>query len=129
VVCDELGIGGSGEYCGDNDAHINRINVLYYYIFGGRYVPRALLFDLEPGVIGAVALSRSSANSSADCGDNNAHLDRINVIYHESMGGKYLPRAVLFDLEPGVIGAVALSRRTASSSVRAISWIVRVSKN
>jgi hypothetical protein len=27
VVCDEHGIGGSGEYCGDNDAHLDRINV------------------------------------------------------------------------------------------------------
>jgi tubulin beta len=28
-VCDENGIGGGGEYCGDNDAQLNRINVLY----------------------------------------------------------------------------------------------------
>jgi tubulin beta len=27
VACDEHGIGGSGEYCGDNDAYLNRINV------------------------------------------------------------------------------------------------------
>jgi hypothetical protein len=25
--CDEQGIGGSGEYCGDNDAHLDCINV------------------------------------------------------------------------------------------------------
>jgi tubulin beta len=30
VVCDEHGIGGSGEYCGDNDAHLDRINVFYH---------------------------------------------------------------------------------------------------
>jgi hypothetical protein len=28
-------------------------------------VPRAVLFDLEPGVIGAITLRRRSANSSA----------------------------------------------------------------
>jgi tubulin beta len=28
VVCDEHGIGGSGEYSGDNDVHLGRINVL-----------------------------------------------------------------------------------------------------
>jgi hypothetical protein len=39
-----------------------------------------------------------------------AHLGRIIVFYHEASGGKYVPRAVLFDLEPGVIGAVTLSR-------------------
>jgi hypothetical protein len=27
AVCDEHGIGGSGEYCGNNDAHPGRINV------------------------------------------------------------------------------------------------------
>jgi hypothetical protein len=31
-VCDEHGIGGGGEYCGnnDNDAQIGRINMLYH---------------------------------------------------------------------------------------------------
>jgi tubulin beta len=56
VVCDEHGIGGSGEYCGDNDAHLGRINVLYHEALGGKYAPRAVLFDLEPGVIGAEIL-------------------------------------------------------------------------
>jgi tubulin beta len=65
VVCDEHGIGGSGEYCGDNDAHLDRINVFYHEASGGKYVPRAVLFDLEPGVTGALSLSRLSANSSA----------------------------------------------------------------
>ena len=27
VVCDENGIGGDGEYCGGNDAQLDRINV------------------------------------------------------------------------------------------------------
>jgi tubulin beta len=31
------------------------------------------------------------------------------VIYHEASGGKYAPRAVLFDPEPGVIAAVRAS--------------------
>jgi len=65
VVCDEHGIGGSGEYCGDNDAHLDRINMFYREALGGMYAPRAVLFDLEPGVIGAVTLSRRSADSSA----------------------------------------------------------------
>jgi hypothetical protein len=47
--------------------------------------------------------------------------DRSNVFSHEALGGKYVPRAVLFDLEPGVIGAVTLSRRSASSSARTTS--------
>eukprot|EP01083_Nonionella_stella_P150615 480063_1 len=57
VVCDEHGIGGDGEYCGDNDAQLDRINVFYHEASGGKYVPRAVLFDLEPGVIDAVRSS------------------------------------------------------------------------
>ena len=63
MVCDEHGIGGSGEYCGGNDAYLGRINVFYHEAFGDKYVPCAMLFDLEPGVIGAVTLSRRSASS------------------------------------------------------------------
>jgi tubulin beta len=64
VVCDEHGVDGSGEYCGDSDEHLGRINVFYHEASGGKYVPRALLFDFQPGVIGAVTLSRRSASSS-----------------------------------------------------------------
>jgi hypothetical protein len=42
-LCDEYGIGGSGEYYGDNDAHFGRINALYNDAPGNRYVPRAVL--------------------------------------------------------------------------------------
>jgi tubulin beta len=45
VVCDEHGIGG------DNDAQLGRINVFYHEASSGNYVSRAVLFDLEPGVI------------------------------------------------------------------------------
>ena len=54
VAYDEQGTGCGGEYFGDNDAQLGRINVLYHEASGGKYVPRAVLFDLEPGVIEAV---------------------------------------------------------------------------
>jgi hypothetical protein len=38
------------------------------------------------------------------------------VLYYEASGSKYFLHAVFMDLEPGVIGAVALSYRFASSS-------------
>jgi hypothetical protein len=63
VVCDKHGIGGSGEYWGDSDAHLGRINVFYGEASGGKYFPRAVLFDLEPAVIGTVTLSCRSASS------------------------------------------------------------------
>jgi hypothetical protein len=57
VLCEENGIGGETEYCGDNDAQLGRINVLYHGASGGKCVPRAVFFDLEPGVIDAVRAS------------------------------------------------------------------------
>jgi tubulin beta len=49
------GIGGGGEYCGDNDAQLDRINVFYHGAPGGKYVPRAVFF--EPGMIVALCAS------------------------------------------------------------------------
>jgi tubulin beta len=60
-LCDEHGIGGDGEYFGGNDAHLDPINVFYHEASGGRYVPRAVLFDLGHGMNGAVRAS------SLDC--------------------------------------------------------------
>jgi tubulin beta len=65
VVCDEHSIGGSGEYCGNNDGHFGRISLFYHEAVGGKYVPRAVLFNLESSVTGTVSLSRHSAISSA----------------------------------------------------------------
>ena len=33
-------------------------------------------------------------------------LERINVYYNEATGGRYVPRAVLVDLEPGTMDSV-----------------------
>ena len=55
VLCDENGISGDGEYCGDNDAQLGRIDVFYHRASGGKYVPPTVFF--EPGVIGAVRAS------------------------------------------------------------------------
>jgi tubulin beta len=58
VLCDENGIGGDGEYCGGTVSQLKRsINVFYHGASGGKYVPRAVFFDLEPGVIGDVFAS------------------------------------------------------------------------
>jgi tubulin beta len=65
VMCDEHGIGGSCEYFGDNAAQFGRINVLCHEAMGGNHASRAVLMDLEPGVIGAVTPSRRSASTSA----------------------------------------------------------------
>jgi tubulin beta len=33
-------------------------------------------------------------------------LERINVYFNEATGGRYVPRAILMDLEPGTMDSV-----------------------
>ena len=54
VISDEHGIDPTGSYHGDSDLQLERINVYYNEATGGRYVPRAILMDLEPGVMDSV---------------------------------------------------------------------------
>ncbi|OVA01735.1 Tubulin [Macleaya cordata] len=54
VVCDEHGIDPTGSYTGTSDLQLERVNVYYNEASGGRYVPRAVLMDLEPGTMDSV---------------------------------------------------------------------------
>merc|ERR1711865_115593 len=54
VISDEHGIDPTGTYHGDSDLQLERINVYYNEASGGRYVPRAVLMDLEPGTMDSV---------------------------------------------------------------------------
>ncbi|CAG5131233.1 unnamed protein product [Candidula unifasciata] len=58
VISDEHGIDPTGNYVGDTDLQLERINVYYDEAAGGRYVPRAALIDLEPGSIDWVRSGR-----------------------------------------------------------------------
>ncbi|XP_048005851.1 tubulin beta chain-like [Leguminivora glycinivorella] len=51
VISDEHGIDPSGEYHGDSDLQLQRINVYYNEAACQRYVPRAILVDLEPSTM------------------------------------------------------------------------------
>nr|KAI8762893.1 tubulin beta chain-like [Biomphalaria glabrata] len=57
-IKDEHGIDPTGNYHGDSDLQLERINVYYNEAAGGRYVPRAALVDLEPGSIDWVRSGR-----------------------------------------------------------------------
>jgi len=50
----EHGIKGDGSYHGDNPQQLHRIDVYYHEGMEGRYVPRAVLTDLEPGTMDAI---------------------------------------------------------------------------
>jgi len=54
VISEEHGIDASGVYRGTDEQQLERINVYYNEATGGKYVPRAILVDLEPGTMDSV---------------------------------------------------------------------------
>merc|ERR1712066_1119532 len=54
IISDEHGIDPTGSYNGTTDLQLERINVYYNEASGGKYVPRAVLVDLEPGTMDSV---------------------------------------------------------------------------
>jgi tubulin beta len=78
VLCDEHGIGGDGECCVRQRRVAPPHKLVYLEASGDKYVPRAVLFDLEPGVIDTVRASPigellrpgNIANQNAGAGNN-----------------------------------------------------------
>jgi len=54
VISDEHGVDTLGVYNGTSSNQLERINVYYNEVSGNRYVPRAILIDLEPGTMESV---------------------------------------------------------------------------
>merc|ERR1712136_386673 len=54
IISDEHGIEPTGTYHGESELQLERINVYYNEASGGKYVPRAVLVDLEPGTMDSV---------------------------------------------------------------------------
>jgi|EP01096_Ripella_sp_DP13-Kostka_P005320 tubulin beta len=54
VIADEHGLDASGQFIGTDAIQKERINVYFNEALNNRYVPRAILVDLEPGVIDSV---------------------------------------------------------------------------
>lgn len=57
VISDEHGIDPLGTYKGSADLQLERVDVYYHEATGGRYVPRAVLVDLESGTMDSVKAS------------------------------------------------------------------------
>jgi len=53
-----------------------------------------------------MALEHGINSDGAYIGENSLQLERINVYFNEGMGGRYVPRAVLTDLEPGTMDSI-----------------------
>jgi len=54
IISAEHGIDKNGNYKGDSDLQLERINVYYTEAADKKYVPRAILVDLEPGVLDGI---------------------------------------------------------------------------
>lgn len=54
IISDEHGIQPNGVYQGESELQLERIDVYYNEASGGKYVPRAVLVDLEPGTMDSV---------------------------------------------------------------------------
>ena len=54
VISDEHGIDPSGAFIGTSENQLERIDVYYNEASSRKYVPRAVLIDLEPGTMDAV---------------------------------------------------------------------------
>jgi len=57
IISDEHGIDTNGMYHGESDLQLERIDVYYNEASSGKYVPRAVLIDLEPGTMDSVRQS------------------------------------------------------------------------
>uniref|UniRef100_A0A8C9RXW6 Tubulin/FtsZ GTPase domain-containing protein n=1 Tax=Scleropages formosus TaxID=113540 RepID=A0A8C9RXW6_SCLFO len=54
VISGEHGIDPAGNYVGDSALQVDRISVYYNEASSHKYVPRAILVDLEPGTMDSV---------------------------------------------------------------------------
>lgn len=57
VISDEHGIDPTGNYQGESDLQLERINVYFNEGSRAKYVPRAILVDLEPGTMDSIRSS------------------------------------------------------------------------
>lgn len=54
VLSEEHGINPTGEYRGDNDLQLERIEVYYNEASNSKFVARSVLFDLDPSTMDSV---------------------------------------------------------------------------
>mmetsp|Transcript_8156 Transcript_8156/g.16920 ORF Transcript_8156/g.16920 Transcript_8156/m.16920 type:complete len:442 (+) Transcript_8156:79-1404(+) len=75
-ICSEHGIDASGSYIGEDRGELERISCYFNEGSAGRYVPRAILTDLEPGTMDAIR-----------CGAIGAIFRPDNFIFGQSGAG------------------------------------------
>lgn len=106
-MSEEHGIDRSGEYKGTNDLQLERISVYYNETGGNKYVPRAVLVDLEPGTMDSVRsgplgnLFRPDNFVFGQNGAGNNWAKGRELISMSVIGDPYLTRQVFYRLHRG----------------------------
>lgn len=86
MISDEHGIDPTGTYHGDSDLQLERINVYYNEATGNN------TYSLTDTNIPKTLLNGVKSWNCHDC--------------FSILGGKYVPRSILIDLEPGTMDSV-----------------------
>ena len=60
---------------------------------------------LSRSIVGSTVYVLSSGRYN---GDSNLQLERINIYYNEATGGKYVPRNIFMNLEPGTMDSISV---------------------
>lgn len=85
VISGEHGINRDGNYCGDQPLQLERIRVFYNEASNGRYVPRAVLVDMEPGTMDALRSKWVGCQPKSSSDDNFGPLFRPdNFVFGQS---------------------------------------------
>ncbi|RZC77726.1 hypothetical protein C5167_002125 [Papaver somniferum] len=84
VVCDEHGIDPTGKYVGTSDLQLERVNVYYNEASCGRFVPRAVLMDLEPGTMDSFQVCHSLGGGTGS-GMGTLLISKIREEYPDRM--------------------------------------------
>lgn len=103
VICDEHGVDPTGTYHGDSDLQLERINVYYSQLIKQTNRTRNGLAGGEQRAAGRVSAANEwlIANCLSFC------LSFFFLfLSDEATGGRYVPRAILMDLEPGTMDSV-----------------------
>lgn len=98
VVCDEHGIDSTGTYQGDSDLQLERINVYFNEATGG-------MSPLSSGYCPPCFRHGTTCSWACIMANKFVAISACAVIKRD-LAGRYVPRAILMDLEPGTMDSV-----------------------
>ncbi|XWS23300.1 hypothetical protein CRYUN_Cryun29cG0109900 [Craigia yunnanensis] len=103
VVCTEHSIDSTGRYQGDSELQLEHINVYYNEASCDRFVPRAVLMDLEPDKFFDPTTSFSDSPESKTIGLRDIKRKEPNLSIPFSTSSEKKPRIVIAYKVPSVV--------------------------